>query len=134
MSTIQDMQVKAGETVNRTKLISTDNQTVQLGNVSKNDTTGQNYKVDWTFDFSECSQEEILDLAGRSAVIAYRKHFRGVSEENIPEYAQLVIDVKEDVIASERAKKSPVDKVKTLLKGMTPEQLAQVLKDAGIES
>jgi len=122
---IETMTVKAGETVNRTKDIRLDpvnGDTVQLGNVSKNDKTGQNYKVNWTFNFGNCTQEEILDLAARSAVIAYRKHFRGVDENSIPDYAELVIDVHTDVIASERVKKSPTDQAKKILSAMSSEQ------------
>lgn len=129
---IETMTVKHGETVNRVKDISTEKQTVRLFNVSKNDKTGQNYKVNWTFDFSDCTEQEILDLAGRSAVIAYRKHFRGVGEDSIPEYAELTINVHTDVIASERTKKSPTDQAKKLLQSMTKEQREAVLAELGL--
>ena len=129
---INTMKVKNGETVNRTKDINTELDTVRLGNVSKNDKTGQNYKVDWTFDFSNCTQEEILDLAGRSAVIAYRKTFRNVEEDSIPDYAELTIDVHSEVIAQERTKQSPTQKAKKLLEGMTPEQRQAILDELGL--
>ena len=130
--TIETMTVKAGESVARTKHIDTEQKTVQLGNVSKNDTTGQNYKVDWTFDFANCTDEEILDLAARSAVIAYRKHFRIVTEDKIDLFASRIVDVHDEVIASERVKKSPTAQVKSLLEGLSDEQRAKLLEDLGL--
>ena len=130
--TIETMTVKAGESVARTKHISTEKQTVQLGNVSKNKTTGQNYKVNWIFDFSKCTEEEILDLAGRSAVIAYRKHFKEAKEDEIEGFETCIVDVKKDVIASERVKKSPMAQAKNLLQGLSDEERQALLADLGL--
>ena len=129
---IESMTVKVGESVARTKHIDTEAKTVQLGNVSNNKTTGQNYKVDWTFDFSNCSEEEILDLAGRSAVIAYRKHFKEVTEAEIELFESRIIDVHDEVVAKERVKKSPVAQVKNLLEGLSDEQRKALLADLGL--
>ena len=129
---IETMTVQAGETVNREKDIVASEQTVRLFNVSNNKKTGKNYKVDWTFDFSKCSPEEILDLAGRSAVIAFRKHFKDVDESSIQDFEKMTIDVKADVIAGERAKQSPTQKAKKLLASMTPEQRQAILDELGL--
>lgn len=129
---LENMTVKNGETVNRTKIVDTESNTVQLYNVSKNDKTGLNYKVDWTFDFTNCTQAEILDLAARSAVIAYRKTFRVVDKDTIPEFAERTIDVHSEVIAQERSKANPVDKARKLLNGMTQEQKEAILKELGL--
>jgi len=128
----ESMIVKHGETVNRISTVDSDTQKVRLFNVSKNDSTGQNYKVDWNFDFSNCSEAEILELAARSAVIAYRKNFRGVAEDEIPTFAEREIDVKADIITSKKVKKSPVAQVKNLLQGLSPEQRAALLSDLGL--
>ena len=121
---IETMQVKNGETVNRISTVDAETQKVRLFNVSKNDSTGQNYKVDWNFDFSNCSEAEILELAARSAVIAYRKNFRGVAEDEIHNFALKDIDVKADIITSKKVKKSPVAQVRNLLEGLSDEQRA----------
>ena len=131
-TSVESMMVKAGEKVSRQKTINTEAQTVRLYNVSKNDTTDRNYKVDWTFDFSGCTQEEILDLAGRSAVIAYRKHFRNIPEESIPNYAERTISVKDEVLAQERKGRSPTEKAKKILSTMSDEEKLQVLKELGL--
>lgn len=133
-NTLETMQVKAGETVNRITTVNVETQTVRMFNVSKNETTGQNYKVNWKFDFSNCTEQEILELAARSTVIAYRKNFRGVKEEEIESFADKTIDVKEAISTKRTTGKSPVAKVKDLMKGMSPEDIAQLLKDAGIET
>lgn len=129
---LETMLVKNGETVNRISSVDSENQTVRLFNVSKNEKTGMNYKVDWTFDFSNCSEVEILELAGRSVVIAYRKNFRTVDEGLIPEFAVKIIDVKEDIITSKRKAKDPMKQAKSLLQGLTEEQRAALLKDLGL--
>lgn len=132
---LETMQVKSGEKVSRTKSILLNPETgdtVRLCNVSNNAHTGQNYKVDWTFNFADCSPEEILDLAARSAVIAYRKHFKGVKESEIESFEVKVINVKKDVIAGERVKKSPVAQVKSLLEGMGEDERKKVLADLGL--
>jgi len=129
---IETMTVKAGETVNREKDIDIEQQTVRLFNVSNNKVTGQNYKVNWTFDFSNCTEEQILDLAGRSAVIAYRKHFKDAKETEIERFADLTIDVASEVIAQQRSKQSNTDKAKNLLAKMSPEQRAAILLELGL--
>jgi len=130
--TTADMEVKKDEQVPRTRTIDTEAKKVTLYNVSKNDKTGKNYKVNWTFDFSGVSDEQLLELASRSAVIAYRKHFRGVAEDSIPEYANQNIDVVSDILTHERKGLSAGDKAKKLFEKMNEEEKQAVLKELGL--
>lgn len=130
--TLETMQVKNGETVNRISTVNAEDETVRLFNVSKNEKTGQNYKVDWTFDFTSCSEAEVLELAARSAVIAYRKNFRSVDAESIPTFANRVVNVKDDIITSRVSKKDPMKQAKSLLQGLSEEQRADLLKELGL--
>lgn len=132
VSALEAMEVQPGEQVSRNRSIDTDNHTVRLYNVSKNDKTGKNYKVNWTFDFSSVSQEQLLELASRSAVIAYRKHFRNVPEDKITDYADLTVDVLEDVLTQERKGQSAGDKAKKLFDKMTEEEKQKVLQELGL--
>ena len=129
---LEEMEVKAGEKVSRTKSIDLEGNRVTLFNVSKNDVTGKNYKVKWTFDFSNVSKEDLLELASRAAVIAYRKHFRGVEKGEIPRYKELVVDVQKEVVERERKPANPVEKVKKLMEGLGEEEKRKVLEELGI--
>ena len=130
--TIETMLVKTGEQVSRSTSVNTELQAVTMFNVSKNDITGHGYKVNWMFDFSDCTEEDILLLAARSTLIAYRKNFRKVSENSIPNFEHKTINVKEEVLNVERRGKSDEEKAKDLLSKMSPEQIQKALKDAGI--
>ena len=128
---LQEMQVLKGESVSRNTSVDIDNQTVTMFNVSKNDTTGHGYKVNWMFDFSNCTDTDILLLAARSTLIAYRKNFRKVKVDSIPNFAEKTIDVKEEVLNIERKGKTDEEKMKTLVRNMTPQQLKAALAVSG---
>lgn len=133
LKTIEEMQVLKGESVSRNTSVDIESQTVTMFNVSKNDTTGHGYKVNWMFDFSDCSDDEILLLAARSTLIAYRKNFRKVPIANIHNFAEKTINVKEEVLNVERKGKTDEEKMKTLVSNMTPQQIRAALEDAGME-
>ena len=129
---LDEMEVKAGEKVSRTKSIDLEGKKVTLFNVSKHDGTGKNYKVKWTFDFFNVSQEDLLELASRAAVIAFRKHFRGVDKSEIPNYRELTIDVQREVVEKERKPANPVEKVKKLMEGLGEEEKRKLLEELGL--
>ena len=126
---INDMVVKSGESVPRITNVNADKKCVRLFNVSNNKKTGLNFKVDWTFDFSNCSIDEIYELAARSAVIAYRKHFRNVSKEAITNFATKTIDVHKEIMVSQRKTLSDADKLAQLLDKISPEEREAILKE-----
>lgn len=132
--TANDMEVMPGETVPRDISIYEDTQKVRMLNVSKNDKTGKNYKVDWTFDFSDCTQKDLLMLAARSAVIAYRKNFRNVSSDAISKFATRTINVKDDILTTERSTKSNGEKAADLMGKMSTEEIVAALAAAGISA
>lgn len=127
MTELKDMVVQKGESVSRQTTIDADNKLVFMFNVSNNRKTGHNYKVQWDFDFSNCTQDEIYALAARSAVIAYRKNFRNVSESSIPNYAHKTIDVHKEIMAVERKTLSDSEKVTNLLDQLSDEEKAAIL-------
>lgn len=129
MTDITDMVVKNGESVARQTVTNVEAQTVRKYNVSNNKPTGRNYKVDWTFDFSGCTQEELLEMAAQSAVIAYRKHFRNLKEGEIIDFAEKHIDVKKDILTHQTRGKSVGEKAKDLFSKMSPEEKAALLAE-----
>lgn len=122
---LKDMQVKKDESVSRQTVVS--GETVRMFNVSKNDKTGHNYKVNWTFDFSDVSHDELLKMAAQSAVIAYRKNFRGVAEDVIPNFAERTIDVKKDILTHTKRGKSDLEKAKDILDKLSDAEKAAIL-------
>lgn len=129
MLKIDEMKVLPGTTVSRTCKVNTESQAVRLVNVSHNKPTDSNYRVDWTFDFSNCTEAEILELAARSAVIAYRKNFRDETAANIPNFAERTIDVHVELMMIERTGKTKEERAKSLLAAMTKEERLALLRE-----
>lgn len=104
---------------------------VLVHHVTKHD-SGKLVVCDWTFDFDKMSEGEIKRLASRSLVIDARGTFKGVKESEIASHSTQQFEVKK-LIEKQKRGKSPAEKVATLFKGMSPEEIAAALKDAGIK-
>lgn len=122
---LDNMKVMKGEKVSRSTIVK--GETVTMFNVSKNDKTDCNYKVTWEFDFKDVSHDELLKLAAQSAVIAYRKNFRSVSEKSIPSFAHKTIDVKKDILARAKRGKSDQEKVESLITKLSDDEKAALV-------
>jgi len=127
MTDINEMVVKSGESVSRITTVNTDTKIVRKFNVSKNDTTNKDYKVNWKFDFSNCTEEEILSWASQAVVIAYRKHFRKLPETDISKFADKTIDVHTEMV-SERRTLSDAEKVQRAISKMSDEEKALLIE------
>ena len=126
MTDINEMVVKSGESVSRITNVNTNTKIVRKFNVSKNDTTNKDYKVDWKFDFSKCTEEEILTWASQAVVIAYRKHFRKLPENEISKFADKTIDVHTEMV-SERRTLTDAEKVQRAMSNMSDEDKAELI-------
>lgn len=87
---------------------------------------------DATFDFTGCSEEEVILLAARTAIIATQTRAKTAMRSNVTD-ASLAkhwkhIDVKKDVVESERKGKSPLEKAATQLSKMSAEDKAALLE------
>lgn len=132
VKTIEDVLVKSGDEIPRKTVVKNDH-TVYVERVSKHDSTNQNYRIYWTFDFSNVSQEELLQMATDSAVIAYRKRgFRKVPDSQITDACVQTIDVKSQIIDTERKGLPDDQKLKALLGKMSKEEVEAILKEAGL--
>lgn len=82
-----------------------------------------------TFDFSNCSEQEILELASKTCIIAFRTKSKvnTISEEEFATLANNTIDVHEQLKA-ERRGLSAEEKIDRLTKDMGKDELAALIR------
>ncbi len=83
-----------------------------------------------TFDFSDCSEEEILNLASKTCIISFRTKMKvnTITEEAFAKEANAIVNVHEELKA-ERKGLSAEEKIERLTKGMDKDALEKLLKD-----
>lgn len=81
-----------------------------------------------TFDFSKCSEEEILNLASKTCIIAFRTKSKvnSISEEAFSTMANKTIDVHEELKA-ERRGLSNAEKAEKALTSLSESERADIL-------
>lgn len=82
-----------------------------------------------TFDFSKCSEEEILNLASKTCIIAFRTKCKvnSISEEAFAGMANKTIDVHEELKA-ERRGLSNAEKAEKALTSLSESERESILK------
>ena len=82
-----------------------------------------------TFDFSECSEEEILNLASKTCIIAFRTKCKvnSITEEAFAGMANATIHVHEELKA-ERRGLSNAEKAEKALTSLSESERADILK------
>lgn len=119
--------VKQGETISRvTEIDPSDKNVVKNFNVTKHQIG--DFAITWFFDFTDVSREQLMLLATRSLVIDARPTFKKCPSDEIDNWDGKTFKV-QSMLNKSRAKKSTADKVKNLLKDMTPEQIAAILSE-----
>ena len=83
--------------------------------------------LNWTFDFENCPQEKILSLATDSLVIIVQRNWRNADAETRKAMMTNTFEVAA-ILTSKRAKKTNVQKVKELMKGMSQADRDIVMK------
>lgn len=89
------------------------------------------YAGAWHFDFTDCTPDEIMELASRSVLIGSRPKFKASSAPE--EWGDKVFKVR-DYIDGARTQKSDAEKLADLAGKMSKEELLKVLADAGINT
>ena len=81
-----------------------------------------------TFDFSACSEQEILELASKTCIIAFRTKSKvnSITEEAFAVLANNTIDVHEQLKA-ERRGATAEQKIAKLAEGMDKDELTKLL-------
>jgi hypothetical protein len=81
------------------------------------------YAVESTLDFSNCSQDEILEMASRTVVIDLQRQWRTLAKSNLANATKPgtfgTIDVKRDVVEATRKAADPTTKVVSVLDKMS---------------
>ena len=82
-----------------------------------------------TFDFSECSEQEILELASKTCIISFRTKSKvnSITEEKFSELANATIDVHEQ-LKLERRGLSAEEKIERLTKDMGKDELSALIR------
>ena len=101
--------VKQGETVHRITTVDASVQTVTKYHVTTHK-SGGNYAVRWTFDYSGCTPEQILELASRDSVIKARPEFKKVALADIDTWQDRTFDVAA-MLERQRTTQTPFQKV-----------------------
>lgn len=129
MNTYKTIKCVKGETYNRTRTVNPDTNVVVNKQVTKHDKEGNLY-LTWSFDFTDITREQLMDIATRALVIDARPAFKKCDIADIDSWDNKMFIVK-DMITKTRSKKSDADKIKDLLKGKTPEEIAAILASIG---
>ena len=81
------------------------------------------------FDFSNCSEEEILNLASKTCIIAFRTKSKvnTISEKEFSDLANTTIDVKEDLLNVIRGL-TKEQKLEKIISGMGKDDLDKLLE------
>lgn len=102
-------KVIQGETVHRITTVDADAQTVTKYHVTTHAVDGD-HAVRWTFDYSKCSPEQILELASRDSVIKARPEFKKVPVSEIEAWTDKRFDVAA-MLERQRTTQTPFQKV-----------------------
>ena len=116
--------VKQGEKAERSVSVSGD--IVRRVHVTLNKPTKAEYQLDWSFDFSGVSKEELMTIASRAILIAMRPEFKAATGSELSGWEVKTFSVR-GYLDSERAKVDDAEKVKRILGKMSKEQRDAIL-------
>lgn len=139
----QIVKLGEGESYSRERTADVDSMTVKTnyGIMRGSGKSGEVYVVnDAVFDFSECTQEDLLLLATARAVIAIQSKLKSTINSNAPDaldrkhYAR--VNVKKDIVDAERARtaKSALDKATAIIGKLSPQERAALLEQLAASS
>lgn len=74
-----------GEVVHRKTTVDVEGKLVVKHHVTKHPEAGL-FVMDWTFDFSKCSESQILEFASRDAVIGKRNKWKALPSNKLETY------------------------------------------------
>ena len=77
-----------GEVVHRKTTVDVDAKAVLKHHVTKHPEAGL-FVMDWTFDFSKCSDSQILEFASRDAVIGKRNKWKALPSNKLETYPEV---------------------------------------------
>ena len=116
-----------GENASLSRSISVEQMAVTTTHTVKEDRdTDVRTELTWTFDFSKCSQEQILELAERSIRIRKQADWRKAKDKSdATKWDKVTFDVAAEL--SERRTADPMQRAAKALEGLSPDQVAELL-------
>ena len=116
-----------GENASLSRSIDASKLTVTTTHTVKEDRdTDVRTELTWTFDFSKCSQEQILELAERSIRIRKQADWRKDKDKNdAAKWDRVTFDVAAEL--AERRTADPMQRAAKALEGLSPAQVAELL-------
>lgn len=82
----------------------------------------------WKLDFSECSEEDIIELATRSAVIHFQGVFRKEQNPNPEEWNDRQFNVKTELCDAERKARGPKEVTAADIAKLSPERRKAIME------
>lgn len=121
MANIIDTEEKTVKVVHKTRCSDTPKQLAGEENPCKTYET--------TFDFSNCTDEEILELASKTCIISFRTKSKvnSITEKEFAALMKEPIDVHE-ALKAERRGLTPQQKIEKLASEMKPEELQALIE------
>lgn len=116
-----------GETVSR--YTNVDGDTVHKHHVTMNKASASEYEMDWAFDFSGVTREELMVLASRDLVIKARPVFKSLPADALDEWDDRVFSVREILDTENRTTLSPDEKARRAVSKLTDEQKAALIAE-----
>lgn len=113
-----------GETYNRSRTVDVDTLNVNVKHVTAH--KSGDYYLTWNFDFTDVTQEQLLDLATRSLVIDARPQFKNCPENEIDSWDDKTFKVA-DMLVKQRRGKSDAQKAADLFAKLSPEEQAAIM-------
>ena len=96
--------------------------------VKPNKDSSNRYNLNWSFDFNDLDQDEILKLAEKSVRIMKQAEWRKDSDQlNAEKWNHAVFKVS-DILAGGRKTADPAKKAETAIGKLSPEELEEFLK------
>ena len=116
-----------GENASLARSINADTQTVTTTHtVKENKDTDVRTELTWSFDFSKCTPEQILELAERSIRIRKQADWRADKDKgDASKWDKVTFDVAAEL--AERRTADPMARAEKALAGLTPDQIAELV-------
>lgn len=82
----------------------------------------------WTLDFSQVSQADLLELASRTVVINFQRLFRDDGDPQVDRWDQVTIDVQRDMLDRERKPADPKNRIASDWAKLSEDERAQLME------
>ena len=116
------LHLKVGETGNKSTDVDGNLVTCVHKTVHKSLNKGECYQLNWTLDFSDMTQEQILAAAAEHFIIKIRRGFGKVDKPKNDDWNNVTFDVAKYI----KTRTSKVDRLVKTLADFSDEQLAEM--------